>query len=63
MIDQFRTLLHHPPFDPAELNADDQQALLDLFQAAREAQSSGGGASVSGRLSRRSRLAPTLRVV
>ena len=24
MIEQFRTLLHSRPFDPAELNADDQ---------------------------------------
>jgi len=43
MIEYFRTMLHSPPFDPAELNADDQQALLDLFQAARQSQSSGGG--------------------
>ena len=46
MLEQFRTMLHHPTFDPAELNADDQQALLDLFQAARESQSAGGGGPV-----------------
>jgi hypothetical protein len=45
MIDQFRTLLHSRPFDPADLNADDQQALLDLFQAARESQSARGEGS------------------
>ena len=46
MIEQFRTLLHTRPFDAAELNADDQQALLTLFQAAREAHKEdlGGGA-------------------
>jgi len=43
-IEQFRTMLHHPQFDLAELNADDQQALLNMFQAARQTQSSGGGA-------------------
>ncbi len=48
MIDQFRTLLHSQPFDPAELNADDQQALLNLFQAAREAQNAGGGSGRPG---------------
>ena len=48
MIEQFRTLLHSRPFDPAELNADDQQALLALFMAARESQSSGGGLSCPG---------------
>ena len=42
MIEQFRTLLHSRPFDPTELNADDQQALLDLFQAARQAQNNEG---------------------
>ena len=41
MPEQFRTLLHTRPFDAAELNADDQQALLDLFQAARESQNAG----------------------
>lgn len=43
MLEQFRTLLHSQPFDPAELTADDQQALLTLFLAAREAQNAGGG--------------------
>jgi hypothetical protein len=55
MLEQFRTLLHTRPFDAADLNADDQQALLDLFQAARESQSSGGGGAIS--LSRPSRSA------
>jgi myo-inositol catabolism protein IolC len=51
VIDQFRTLLHSRPFDPADLNADDQQALLDLFQAAREAQEdSRGGRGVQAPL-------------
>ena len=48
VIEQFRTLLHTMPFDPAELNADDQQALLNLFLAARQSQSSGGGLSCPG---------------
>ncbi len=47
-IEQFRTMLHNPLFDPAELNADDQQAMLALFLAAREARSSGGGLSCPG---------------
>lgn len=51
MLEQFRTMLHHPTFDPAELNADDQQALLSLFMAAREARVSGGGFLVQARLS------------
>ena len=50
MIDQFRTLLHSRPFDAADLNADDQQALLDLFQAAREAQEDSGGGGVQAPL-------------
>jgi myo-inositol catabolism protein IolC len=49
MIEQFRTLLHTRPFDPAELNADDQQALLNLFQAARKAQNGEGDTGDPGR--------------
>jgi len=41
MVSQFRKLLD--TVDPRELTAEDQQALLDLFVASRQAQSSGGG--------------------
>ncbi len=46
MVSQFRKLLG--TVDPRELTAEDQQALLDLFQAARQAQSSGGGRPCPG---------------
>jgi hypothetical protein len=48
-VSQFRKLLN--TVDPRELTAEDQQALLALFMAAREAGVLGGGLHVQAHLS------------